>query len=82
MLIISLKKFLILILFFEQSRFVHAPLKNQKREVVTAPPPSNIPYLNGVFDRDTDTKPQEIWFKESDSDFVRLSKLGGRHGLK
>lgn len=48
---------------------------------MTAPPPSNIPYLNGILDGDAEKKPQEIWFRESDSDFVRLSKLGGRQGL-
>ncbi len=61
---------------------MHAPLRNQKRPVVTAPPPSNVPYLNGVMDQDIDPKANDIWFKETDSDFVRLSKLGGRQGFK
>lgn len=65
----------------DETWFVHAPVKNQKRAVVTAPPPSNIPYLNGILDGDAEKKPQEIWFRESDSDFVRLSKLGGRQDL-
>jgi hypothetical protein len=30
--------------------YVHSPLKKGNRELVTAPPPSQIPYLNGVFD--------------------------------
>ena len=55
-------------------------MKNEKRAVVTAPPPSNIPYLNGVMDTEADKKPKDIWFKESDSEFIRLSKLGGRQG--
>lgn len=62
-------------------RFVHAPLRNEKRNVVTAPPPSNIPYLNGVNDKPTNQSEHTIWFKDSDSEFVKLSKLGGRQGL-
>ena len=63
--------------------YVHAPLKNEKRSVVTAPPPSNIPYLNGVMDTEEELAAQRpaVWFKETDSDFVRLSKLGGRQDL-
>ena len=61
--------------------YVHAPLKNEKRPITHAPPPSNIPYLNGVMDTDEDmAKKQAIWFRESDSDFIKLSKLGGRQG--
>jgi hypothetical protein len=63
--------------------FVHAPLKKENREAVYANPPSQIPYLNGVMDE----KPVDgdnsagVWFKETDSDFIRLSKLGGRQDL-
>ena len=61
--------------------FVHAPNKNEKRPLVDAPPPSQIPYLNGVMDTpDEVNKQSEIWFKDTDSAFVRLSKLGGREG--
>ena len=61
--------------------YVHAPLKKDDRPVVNAPPPSNIPYINGVFDEDVEVvKPSTVWFKNTDSDFVRLSKIGGRHG--
>ena len=61
--------------------FVHAPLKKEQRDVVHAPPPSMIPYLNGVMDTDDDmAKKQTIWFRETDSDFVKLSKMGGRQG--
>ena len=61
--------------------FVHAPLKKEQRPIQYAPPPSSIPYLNGVMDSDEDmAKKQTIWFRESDSDFVKLSKMGGRQG--
>jgi hypothetical protein len=60
--------------------YVYAPLKNEKRELVTVNPPSNIPYLNGVMDDDAPQPEHTIWFKDTDSDFVRLSKLGGRPG--
>ncbi len=61
--------------------YVHAPTKKEKRELVEAPPPSQIPYLNGVMDTSEDTnKKSEVWFKETDSPFVRLSKIGGREG--
>lgn len=63
--------------------YVHAPLKNETRPLVHAPPPSNIPYLNGVMDTEEDLAKQrpELTFKETDSDFVRLAKMGGRHDL-
>jgi hypothetical protein len=61
--------------------YVHAPLKNEKRPMVTAPPPSQIPYLNGVYDDECDEKHQGVWFKDTDTDFIRLSKLGGREDL-
>jgi hypothetical protein len=61
--------------------FVHAPLKKEQRDVVHAPPPSMIPYLNGVMDTDDEmAKKQTIWFRETDSEFVKLSKMGGRQG--
>jgi hypothetical protein len=63
----------------DETWFVHAPLKNEKRPVVTAPPPSNIPYLNGILDNE-ERKANEILFKDTDSDFIKLSKLGGREG--
>ena len=66
----------------DETWYVHAPLKNEKRPLVNAPPPSNIPYLNGVADDPKEiNKPQQVWFKETDSDFIKLSKLGGREDL-
>ena len=66
----------------DETWFVHAPLKNEKRPLVNAPPPSNIPYLNGVMDDASEiNKRPTIWFKETDTDFIKLSKLGGREDL-
>ena len=63
--------------------FVHAPLKNESRPLVHAQPPSNIPYLNGVMDNENDLAPgrKDLWFRETDSDYVKLAKMGGRHDL-
>jgi hypothetical protein len=66
----------------EETWYVHAPLKKvDNRPMTNAPPPSQIPYLNGVLDTDEDLKQKDLWFKETDSEFVRLSKLGGRDDL-
>jgi hypothetical protein len=65
----------------EETWYVHAPLKNEKRPAVTVPAPSNIPYLNGTFDDNEDyNKPKPIWFSETDSKVIRLAKLGGHAG--
>lgn len=62
--------------------FVHAPAKNEKRPIKETAPSSQIPYLNGVQDTAEDlTKQSEMWFKETDSPFIRLSKIGGRQDL-
>lgn len=63
--------------------FVHAPLKNEPRPIVYAQPPSNIPYLNGVMDNEENMADQrkDLWFKETDSDYIKLAKMGGRHDL-
>ncbi|CAF1506709.1 unnamed protein product [Didymodactylos carnosus] len=62
--------------------YIHTPLKNEKREIVTAPPPSQIPYLNGVMDDDIEVNKQKpIYVKDTDSEYIRLCKLGGRHDL-
>ena len=66
----------------EETWYVHAPLKKvTARPTVNAPPPSQIPYLNGVLDTEEDLKQKELWFKDSDSEFIKLSKLGGRDDL-
>jgi hypothetical protein len=64
----------------EETWYVHAPLKNDKRPAVLAPAPSNIPYLNGTFDDETDIKQRTIWFRGTDSKHTQLSKLGGHAG--
>lgn len=64
--------------------FVHAPTKPQPKDTpaLDTAPTSQIPYLNGVMDTEYDkTKESEIWFKETDSPFIRLSKVGGRQDL-
>lgn len=63
--------------------FVHAPLKNEPRPLVHAQPPSNIPYLNGIMDTEENTAQQrkDLYFKETDSDYIKLAKMGGRHDL-
>jgi hypothetical protein len=62
--------------------YIHSPLKKGNRELVTAPPPSQIPYLNGVFDDEaTINQPKPIYVRETDSDYIRRCKLGGSHDL-
>ena len=41
-----------------------------------------VPYLNGVMDTEEElNKKQVMFFKETDSEFVKLSKMGGREDL-
>lgn len=62
--------------------YIHAPLKKGNRELVTAPPPSQIPYLNGVFDDEaTINQPKPMYVRETDSDYIRRCKLGGSSNL-
>ncbi|UJR23393.1 hypothetical protein I4U23_026401 [Adineta vaga] len=62
--------------------FVHAPLKKGNRELVTAPPPSQIPYLNGVFDDEaTANQPRVMYVRDTDTDYIRRCKLGISHNL-
>jgi hypothetical protein len=61
--------------------YIHSLLK-KGRELVTAPPPSQIPYLNGVFDDEaTINQPKPMYVRESDSEYIRRCKLGGSHDL-
>ena len=58
--------------------YIHSPLKKGARELVTAPPPSQIPYLNGVFDDEaTINQPKPVYVRETDSDYIRRCKVGG-----
>ena len=62
--------------------YIHSPLKKGTRELVTAPPPSQIPYLNGVFDDEAEiNQPKPIYVRETDSEYIRRCKLGGSHDL-
>lgn len=62
--------------------YVHSPLKKGSRELVTAPPPSQIPYLNGVFDDEVEiNQPKPVYVRETDSEYIRRCKLGGSHDL-
>jgi hypothetical protein len=62
--------------------YIHSPLKKGHRELVTAPPPSQIPYLNGVFDDEaTINQPRTIYFRETDTDYIRRCKLGTSDNL-
>lgn len=62
--------------------YIHAPLKKGNREVVTVPPPSQIPYLNGVFDDEaTINQPKTMYVRDTDTDYIRRCKLGGSHDL-
>ena len=62
--------------------YIHAPLKKGNREVVTVPPPSQIPYLNGVFDDEaTMNEPKPMYVRETDTEYIRRCKLGGSHDL-
>lgn len=62
--------------------YIHSPLKKGSRELVTAPPPSQIPYLNGVFDdEETINQPRTIYFRDSDTDYIRRCKLGTSDNL-
>ncbi|CAF0743022.1 unnamed protein product [Brachionus calyciflorus] len=62
--------------------YVHAPLKNEKRPIVQAIQPSNIPYLNGVMDTEEELNRKPVmWFRDTDSEFIKLSKMGGREDL-
>ncbi|CAF1212119.1 unnamed protein product [Adineta steineri] len=57
--------------------YVHSPLKKGNRELVTAPPPSQIPYLNGVFDDEaTLNQPKVMYVRDTDTDYIRRCKLG------
>jgi len=62
--------------------YIHSPLKKGNRELVTAPPPSQIPYLNGVFDDEaTINQPKIMYVRETDTEYIRRCKLGGSHDL-
>ena len=62
--------------------YIHSPLKKENRKLVTAPPPSQIPYLNGVFDDEaTINQPRTMYFRESDTEYIRRCKLNASDNL-
>jgi hypothetical protein len=66
----------------DEVRHVHSPLKKGSRELVTVPPLSQIPYLNGVFDdEETINQPKIMYVRETDTEYIRRCKLGGSHDL-
>lgn len=65
----------------EQGWFYHAPAKPKPRTgPVPVPPISQIPILGNMAYPPGDDCPQ-MWFKSTDSDYVRLAKMGGRANL-
>ncbi|GFN90511.1 hypothetical protein PoB_001701700 [Plakobranchus ocellatus] len=62
--------------------FYHAPAKKVIKERVDYPAPSNIPGIG--FDEPGSLEPEqvkEMMFRETDSDYIRLAKMGGRKDL-
>lgn len=60
--------------------FYHAPTKKETDyQPVGAPPPSQIPGL-GQMEEFEQEKPKELVFRETDTKYIRLAKMGGRKG--
>lgn len=64
----------------EAGWFYQAPARKVYREPVLAPPPSQIPGLGDIEPLQPDV-PKEMYFKETDTKYVRLAKMGGRKDL-
>lgn len=64
----------------EAGWFYHAPVRTVHREQVGAPPPSQIPGLGQieVLEREV---PKEMVFKDTDTKYIRMAKMGGRKDL-
>ena len=60
--------------------FYHAPAKTQSQEPVGVPPASQIPLLNPDLAPSDDDRPK-MWIRDSDSDYTKLAKMGGRQDL-
>ncbi|ESO99208.1 hypothetical protein LOTGIDRAFT_205260 [Lottia gigantea] len=61
--------------------FYHAPAKREEK-----PDPAPTPYISQIpglseYEDDQPTQPQGLYFKDTDSKFIRLSKQGGRKDL-
>lgn len=59
--------------------FYHAPAKRVNAEQVIAPPASQIPCLNPQLPQEDE--PPRMWIRDTDSEFIRLAKMGGRADL-
>ncbi|XP_077997634.1 uncharacterized protein C7orf57-like isoform X2 [Glandiceps talaboti] len=66
-----------------QDWFYHAPAKRQEKEAINYPAASQIPGLSGVVvdEREDEFGTKRGYFKESDTKYVRLAKMGGRKDL-
>ncbi|PVD39097.1 hypothetical protein C0Q70_01725 [Pomacea canaliculata] len=65
----------------EAGWFYHAPTKKETDyQPVGAPPPSQIPGL-GQMEEFEQEKPKELVFRETDTKYIRLAKMGGRKDL-
>ena len=61
--------------------FYHAPAKKvQKEEPVGAPPPSQIPGMWGTDAPLEKEEPREMVFRDTDTKYIRMAKMGGRKG--
>ncbi|KAG8572305.1 hypothetical protein GDO81_012011 [Engystomops pustulosus] len=64
--------------------FYHAPLKEtEKTSKVDIPPTSQIPGLSDLAEphNELKTEGRKKWIRETDSDYVKLAKQGGRPDL-
>ncbi|XP_078544310.1 uncharacterized protein C7orf57 homolog isoform X2 [Lissotriton helveticus] len=66
--------------------FYHAPLKQTEQGAnaeMSVPPASQIPGLSDLAEphNELDTQSRRKWIKDTDSDYVKLSKQGGRPDL-
>lgn len=66
--------------------FYHVPQKPNKSEKsqVQLPPTSQIPGLNERVEphKEASVDGRKLWIRETDSDYVKLAKQGGRPGKK
>ncbi|KAL8566127.1 hypothetical protein ACOMHN_005103 [Nucella lapillus] len=60
--------------------FYHAPAKKGSHEAVGAPPPSQIPGL-GETETLEPEEPREMVFRDTDTKYIRMAKMGGRKDL-
>nr|XP_033786361.1 uncharacterized protein C7orf57 homolog isoform X2 [Geotrypetes seraphini] len=61
--------------------FYHPPLKQPEKTVTTDNPLSQIPGLNDFSETEKGTEHRKKWIRDSDSEYVKLAKQGGRPDL-